>query len=182
MKVYWVRHGQTDWNIEGRLQGQTDTVLAPAGRADAQVMAMELGGKKIERLFSSPLQRTMQTAEILNQELNCEIVRDARLIERDFMTFSGMALEDFRNRVKTDHDIESREAVLARTMDFIHSQLFVNEETTCVVTHGALLSILFQALGIFQAEKKIYHRCIYGIELNERHEIIATQQINLNGG
>ena len=64
-----IRHGETDWNVDGRYQGQADPPLNDKGLAQAQLLAQELRGVKIDVLYTSPLSRALQTAQILADSL-----------------------------------------------------------------------------------------------------------------
>jgi len=88
MKLYFVRHGQTEYNITTRLTGQTDIPLTEEGirQAEASVNEMPSG---ISEIYSSDLIRCKQTAHILNRDLHVPVTYDARLRERDFGSYSG---------------------------------------------------------------------------------------------
>jgi len=79
--VYLIRHGETDWNIQGRYQGQADPPLNSAGIAQSEELAALLAGEKIDLIYSSPLKRALQTAEILSRRLSVEVILDPRLVE-----------------------------------------------------------------------------------------------------
>ncbi|HVT45622.1 MAG TPA: histidine phosphatase family protein [Thermoanaerobaculia bacterium] len=64
LRIILARHGQTDWNLERRLQGQTDTELNETGRAQARQLAARVEGAAIDRIYSSALRRSRETAEI----------------------------------------------------------------------------------------------------------------------
>lgn len=90
MNLYVVRHGQTDWNIERRLQGTSNVPLNDTGIKQAQNLAETLKNIDIDFIFSSPLQRAYDTASIVNQHKGLPIHIDARLIERGFGDFEGL--------------------------------------------------------------------------------------------
>ncbi len=77
--IYIVRHGQTDWNIEGRYQGRIDIELNEKGIEQAYKIHDELKNIKFDLVFSSPLKRAYKTAKII---CNNNIIKDERLIER----------------------------------------------------------------------------------------------------
>lgn len=83
--IYLVRHGQTEWNRDRRLQGQGNSALTDLGRSQAQLVADLLARKILEpqafRLVSSPLQRARETAEAVAGRLGLAIEFDARLAE-----------------------------------------------------------------------------------------------------
>ena len=70
MKVYFMRHGETDWNIVKRLQGTTDIPLNENGISLAKISAenMKNAGIQFDEIFSSPLNRAVHTAEIINEK------------------------------------------------------------------------------------------------------------------
>jgi len=77
--IYLVRHGQTDWNLEGRNQGRTDIELNQSGINEAKTLALKLKNVNFDIVYSSPLKRAYKTAQII---YNGEIIKDSRLIER----------------------------------------------------------------------------------------------------
>ena len=77
--IYIVRHGQTDWNLEGRYQGRIDIELNETGINQAEKIKEELKGIKFDKIFSSPLKRAYKTAQIICDD---NIIKDERLIER----------------------------------------------------------------------------------------------------
>ena len=91
---YVLRHGQTDWNLEMRLQGSTDIPLNDTGREQARHAAGLLTGQSITRIVVSPLSRAMETARIVGDRLGLEPVIDDRLIERNFGLFEGMTIDE----------------------------------------------------------------------------------------
>lgn len=95
MTTMWlVRHGQTDWNVQARYQGQTDVPLNAAGVQQAQTLATELAGQHFDAIFSSPLQRACLTAEIIAGELFLPVQIDERLREINQGLWEGEIYHD----------------------------------------------------------------------------------------
>ena len=86
---YYVRHGQTDWNLNKRLQGNTDIALNETGIAQAHAAKDKMAGIEITTICSSPLMRARKTADIINTVLNCPIVEIAELKECHFGEHEG---------------------------------------------------------------------------------------------
>ncbi len=80
-RLVLIRHGETDWNVEGRYQGQADPPLNARGVAQAQELARRLQGVGLDLLYSSPLRRARQTAEIIAQALGIPLYLEPRLKE-----------------------------------------------------------------------------------------------------
>lgn len=80
-RLVLIRHGETDWNVEGRYQGQADPPLNEKGLAQSRQLAAELRGVGIEVLYTSPLLRARQTAEILAEDLGIPLHTEPRLME-----------------------------------------------------------------------------------------------------
>ena len=77
--IYITRHGETEWNVEGRCAGRTDVELNETGLKQAQEIKEKLSNIKIDRVISSPLKRAYQTAKIISDK---DIIIDDRIIER----------------------------------------------------------------------------------------------------
>lgn len=83
MPIFLSRHGQTQWNLSGRLQGHLDSPLTPLGIKQAQQLALKADSLGIKRVISSDLGRAIQTAEIVASQLSCPINFDAGLALRN---------------------------------------------------------------------------------------------------
>ncbi|MBG3089054.1 2,3-diphosphoglycerate-dependent phosphoglycerate mutase GpmB [Proteus terrae] len=81
LQVYLVRHGETEWNVARRIQGQSDSPLTANGVRQAQQVAEKVKSAGITHIISSDLGRTRQTAEIIAQACGCEVITDSRLRE-----------------------------------------------------------------------------------------------------
>jgi broad specificity phosphatase PhoE len=93
---YFLRHGQTDWNLQGRLQGHTDVPLNRTGLAQARVAADILANESIDIIVSSPLVRALKTAAIISERIDRPICIDSQLKERSFGPFEGQILADLK--------------------------------------------------------------------------------------
>lgn len=89
-----VRHGQTDWNLQGRYQGQADPPLNAAGINQARQLAESLAGRSFDALYASSLQRARATAEIIAGRLGLPVLIDPRLKEIRLGEWEGMVVAD----------------------------------------------------------------------------------------
>ena len=157
MKIYLIRHGETDWNRKGLLQGKQDIPLNENGIALAKKTAegMKRAGISFDKIYSSPLLRAYETAEILSEYLTTgavKVVADERLKEMDFkehegQIYQGLALDSFTKLP----GIEPFEAVRDRTMDLVWEVIRSGNccgEQVLISTHGvALQSIMAGVYG-----------------------------------
>ncbi|HOC88610.1 MAG TPA: histidine phosphatase family protein, partial [bacterium] len=93
-----VRHGETDFNAERRMQGHLDVPLSETGRVQAQAAAARLADESIDKIYSSDLQRALETARIIHEGREIELVTDLRLREFHMGTFQGMTLSEAREK------------------------------------------------------------------------------------
>ena len=111
MKLYVIRHGQTDWNVAGKCQGMTDIELNSTGIKQAEQARNEITNYKIDLIICSPLKRARKTAEIINEVTNCKIISDERIIERNVLlvTHGGTcrAINAYFNGIGEDGHVES---------------------------------------------------------------------------
>lgn len=89
--IYFIRHGQTDWNLLKLMQGQTDIPLNEEGRNQARKMAQTLKGVTFDKVFCSPLSRAVETCKAVVGE--GKIIIDERLVERNFGEYEGKSLQ-----------------------------------------------------------------------------------------
>lgn len=88
--IYIMRHGKTQWNAEGRLQGHRNSPLLPESLNVIRIMADFLRDKNIETIYTSPLQRCLETAELVSTALRLPYKQDMRLIECSHGLCDGM--------------------------------------------------------------------------------------------
>ena len=148
-----VRHGETDWNRDGRWQGHSDTHLNEAGREQARSVAAEVG--EVDVVYSSDLARARETADIIAEELGVEVHVDARLRERSFGAWEGLTAAEIEADFSDSHarwragngagadDAEPFDAFGARVRAFLADALERHpDETVLVVAHGGSIRVI----------------------------------------
>lgn len=93
---YFLRHGETAWNAEGRLCGSTDVPLSDVGRRQAQLLARRLQPIVVEALYSSSLSRALETARLIGGAIGREPVVDPRLAELNYGAWEGRTFEEIK--------------------------------------------------------------------------------------
>ena len=93
-----IRHGETAWNRERRMQGTTDTPLSDVGRAQARAVGQRLAGRGFTALYSSDLSRARDTARVIAEHAQRDLVTDPRLQERRFGIFEGLTHAEIQER------------------------------------------------------------------------------------
>ena len=148
--LYLLRHGQTEWNRDRRLQGQGNSALTDLGRAQAELMADLLMREVVEpqkfRLVSSPLQRARETAEAVARKLALPLEFDARLAEIALGEWEGRFYAEVQIECEqllagsTPYDWffrapggETLEMMLARLLAWLEATA---DQPTIVVAHG----------------------------------------------
>jgi probable phosphoglycerate mutase len=92
-RICLIRHGETDWNVEKRIQGHTDIPLNETGRAQALAMAFNAAHQRFHAIYSSDLVRTLETAKVLAQREDMEVKLLPQLRERHYGLFQGITAE-----------------------------------------------------------------------------------------
>ena len=174
LRIYLARHGQTDWNLEGRTQGRIDTPLNATGRRQAAELKTYLAGIPIDAVYSSTLSRSRSTAEIVHG--TAPITSLPGLAERNFGKFQGRLTSDpesgpelQKRRNIPDDSLDGGESINAlyerarNTIDGIRKQhpsgaiLIVGHQETNKMVLRALLNLtLDQALAITQDNDELY--------------------------
>jgi probable phosphoglycerate mutase len=153
-----VRHGETEWNAQGRVQGQLDIPLSPIGLAQARAVAGVLGKETFSAIYSSDLVRVRQTAEPTASLLHKQIICDERLRERHYGVFQGMTYADAKERIPEGYarfrakdpdyafdDGESLTRFNERALAFFDDLLKKHQgENLLVFTHGGVLEMLYR--------------------------------------
>jgi broad specificity phosphatase PhoE len=143
-----VRHGETDWNADGRLQGQTDRPLSDFGRRQAKLLAEVLQGEELQAIYSSDLARARETAEIVAERLRLPVVLDPDLREKDWGTWEGLTAVE-RDRVEfVGESTETHEERTLRALKRIYER-HPGAGRVLVITHGgSMRRVQTAALGL----------------------------------
>ena len=152
MKILVTRHGQTSWNVLGKIQGQTDIELNETGRIQARETGESIKNEDIDLIITSPLKRARETAEIINKNFNVNIIEDRRLMERCFGEYEGLTKEE-RKKLKeinpeindiwnytknvTFNSMETMQAFCNRVYEFLDEIVEkYKDKNILLVTHG----------------------------------------------
>jgi probable phosphoglycerate mutase len=154
-----IRHGQTVWNSEHRRLGQRNSALSELGRAQARAVAKRLQGEAFDQLYSSDLERALETARTIAAATGHEVRVDPRLRERCFGIFEGLTRDEMKERHpaeyarfrERDPDYcmpggESARSFHGRCMAVLHEIVGRHVgQRVVVVAHGLLLVALYRA-------------------------------------
>lgn len=164
MKIYLFRHGETAWNKERRLQGQSDVPLNDYGRRLAIETGEALKEVCFDKAFCSPLSRASETAELILGERKVPLIRDDRLKEIHFGEYEGHAFDEMKRDeghplyyflmkpecYKAPQGAESFSETSQRARSFLQEQIVPLEgicENVLIVAHGAFNRSLVGVIG-----------------------------------
>lgn len=168
--LYLVRHGETDWNAQRRIQGSTDIPLNKTGRNQAATTGMLLARRNWDGLFSSPLGRAMETARIIGSEVGISSVEtiDA-LAERNYGEAEGLDYEQIEDRFPGDSPVPGREThqeVADRVLPALMELALAHAgESLIVVTHGGVIRSVLNVVDPGVSHGRISNGSIHSFEL-----------------
>jgi probable phosphoglycerate mutase len=159
MKLFCVRHGETLFNLAGRIQGQSDSGLSPLGRRQCQAVADALVSVDCEAVIASPLERAMETAHCIARKLKLEVRAEPRLMEINAGIFQGHRWSELDQRFPEEaarwrsqdpnYRIpggESRRDLMERSRAAFEAIRESAYRSAIIVAHGGSLSAAFKAL------------------------------------
>jgi probable phosphoglycerate mutase len=158
-RILAIRHGETEWNADGRIQGQLDIPLNDTGRRQAERLSAAVADENITALYSSDLLRAYQTAQAVARGCGLPIVTDTGLRERSFGVFEGLSFDEIRarwpeqaerwRRRDADFGAEGGETLRAFYERCVAtaSRLAAGHpgETIALVAHGGVMDALYRA-------------------------------------
>lgn len=157
LALYIVRHGETDWNKEGRIQGRMDSHLTEKGRRYAQLLGERLKDVNFTEVISSPSGRTIETAKLICGERNLSVTKDASIMEMDMGPWQGLMKDDIKAKYRDGYecfmarpDLYQNEGaetfidIYKRAEDFLDKLKNSNKSgSLLIVTHGLFIKALF---------------------------------------
>ncbi|MDW8326499.1 MAG: histidine phosphatase family protein [Anaerolineales bacterium] len=172
--LYLIRHARSIWNAEGRWQGQADPPLDAIGLKQAHALAERLRDEALAAVYSSPLARARQTAEIIAQACHAPLILDDRLKERDIGEWAGLTLEEVKTRypdvyrpgwhINGAPGGETQASLMARSAAAFADIVAAHPDTAvAVVSHGGTLNAYLAHLfgtqrGTFAFDNAAYAR------------------------
>ncbi len=151
--IFLVRHGETQWNAEDRIQDDSQHIsLNEEGIRQSRLIAKRLAGEKIDLVFSSPQERALQTAEIIAEIHGLGVITHAGLSERSHGALDGMRREEFKEKYPKAAEeyektreypgiegVEPLDKVAKRAMDTFKEIVMSNpKKTIVIVAHGGI--------------------------------------------
>ncbi|MEH6944544.1 histidine phosphatase family protein [Bacillus sp. JJ722] len=160
LTIYFTRHGQTEWNVEHRMQGWGNGELTELGRSDAYNLAVRLNNTHLDKIYSSTSKRAYETAEIISNGRNITLIKNDLFREMYFGEWDGMLRDDIITKYPDDHKCfwetphlfegkggETFFDIQNRAKQALQLILDENKEgTVLVVAHSIFLRVIFATL------------------------------------
>ncbi|MBS0209393.1 MAG: histidine phosphatase family protein [Planctomycetes bacterium] len=194
MILYLIRHGESAFNAEGRIQGQLDVPLSELGHQQARAVAAEFQGREIQALYASPLRRAYDTARPVAAALGLPIVADERLRELNAGVFQGLLWSEIAERFpaagqawrsqQPDYRIpqgESRRDLMQRGSAALEAIRETGYEAVVVVAHGGILTAAIKACLEVPAERNpfmLYNGSISMVEWGVQFRLMTLNQMD----
>jgi phosphoserine phosphatase len=182
--LYLARHGESDWNAENRFQGHSDRPLTELGRQQAEHLADEVGGLGLTAIYTSPLQRSAETAEIVSGALRLLPIPDPALQEVDVGSWAGLTRaeveerypEGFQNWISGGNgwtDGETYEEMSERVLAAVSSIAGAHpNENVLLVSHGGPIRAIHAAAAGMDVQS---YRRLRPVEPNARLSAVAVE-------
>ena len=158
-RILAIRHGETAWNVEGRIQGQLDVPLNDMGRWQVHRLALALAGEDVAAIYASDLLRAMETAQAVARGCGRPVVTDPGLRERGFGIFEGLSYAEINQRWPEQAERWRRRdptfgAPGGETLNRFHERSIATAarlaalhpgQTIALVSHGGVMDCLYRA-------------------------------------
>jgi len=169
--LYLVRHGETDWNLERRIQGSTDIPLNDTGRGQARETGRLLATRRWDAVISSPLSRALETASIIAEENGLPAPATVgALVERRYGEAEGLEDHELDRRFPGDTPVPGRETraeVLERVLPALMAIANGHpDQSIIVVSHGGVIRSVLSAVDPAHSHGRISNGSVHSF----RHE------------
>lgn len=175
MKLFLIRHGQTDWNVQGKIQGSYDSELNEIGIAQAEELSRKIlkENYKFAKVYSSRQKRALRTAQILSEAVKASCIQINGLEEMNLGKWEGYTWREVKEKFPAEYEEwfinrrytkapegESYQDMLERVLAVIRKIIAENCGDVAIVTHGAVIMCLqcyltntpFEEMTKFKAE------------------------------
>lgn len=159
MKLYLIRHGQTDWNVAGKIQGSTDIPLNEAGRMQAKCLAKGMEKRPVTKVFTSRLKRAFETGQAIGESQKVPVVQIPGLEEVAYGKWEGLTMDEIAQQYPRELEQwyyspvevappggETQTQVYDRCGKAIEAIMEQAEGDVAIVSHGATVVFLLEYL------------------------------------
>lgn len=173
-KLFLVRHGESEWNVLKKIQGQEDVPLSSNGILQAEKVARRLLKEKIHHIYSSDLKRAYDTAKVIGNNLNINVNKLKELREINFGSWQGLTSKEVQENHRDQHliwmtnahklavvgaetllEVQERMIKITRTLIENHPN-----ENILLVSHGSAIKALI--LGLLDIDLAVYNKMTIG--------------------
>jgi broad specificity phosphatase PhoE len=183
-KLYLARHGESDWNAANRFQGHSDRPLTELGRKQAHALADLVAGESVEAIYSSPLERALETARIVGARTGLDVTTRDDLREVDTGSWSGLSRAEVKERFPEGferwisggagwEDGESYDQMAARVLEALREIAAAHPESrVLIVSHGGPIRAIQAAANGMDIHE---YRRLRPVEPNARLSAVAVE-------
>lgn len=195
MKIRFVRHGETDWNVQKRIQGGTDIELNETGMEQAKQLGQTIAEQKLEiaKIYTSKLQRAYKTAQIIGECIHKEVIPMDGLEEIHFGQWEGMRWSEVKEQFPLQYQVwnenrryekapegETYQELMERVLNALRKIIQENEQDVLVVTHSAdivtlLAMIHYTPFSVMFEQYKIGNAKVIEIDRDDLLAIDLTE-------
>ncbi len=200
-RILLARHGQTEWNLEYKFQGKTNTKLTDIGKSQAQALADRLASWPFEIIYSSPLDRAMYTSQVIARARNIDVIALPELQEINFGTWEGHSIKALQTEQRElfskwradpffnmPPGAETWEKLYNRLSRAVKTILDGQQKNIIVISHGGIMRALYSVLLGFNPHKvwnnEISNCGMSGIEMRSGRPwlIFANDDLHIRAG
>jgi broad specificity phosphatase PhoE len=194
LHIYLTRHGETEWNIQHRLQGWKDSPLTSKGINDAMALRQKISDIRFQSIYSSPSTRALNTAKILSGDKKIPIIQYENLREINFGEWEGKTKSEINERFENEfsslwespnsydhqpHNGESISNVRKRVEDVLKSIIETNKHgNVLIVTHAVIVATMIAYFKNAPTEKLWDIPFVHGTSLSHIEIDVDNEHVN----